>query len=542
MGNDHDVFHYTFIHNVFGCFIENTLEYFADYLYPRFQHKGVATYDKAVEYLRNKEDLGREGDKPNLPAIFLNPTGDFNLDDANSLARNMWRFPHLAPGQSQGLFDPIYLDKNVEITVAFTRIKGEIELLSLLPSFYEWFDLKMYFIQMFGGEGRYIEPMYFNDFIILPPELVNYQYENDITGESYKLDWSSNSYNFLVETTNQNELVVPGKVKPRFVMRGMSDGSTRYGGADAMAEWRLSTMIEYEIEIPSYIILKTNGVVENVDFKIDYGSVYSTYDEYNIPEVSDTVEVYVESGLQDNFNTVVNPVMVENPDIQEDMENNENTNTVTEPVPDPENPGEFIDPVIITEPIFDLQKEPPELVPAPDPPPVFNLPPQDSPSEQLPEPEENPAFKTTPSSGICSVGDKIIRQLVMKTRYFHKVTEEQADSTEDVIIVLPERIYDTTLLKVNSKYGPLEYGIHFVIENAGKDMRLIIEKIELNKNDMIELFVYDVPFNASNPIFIVGGSSYISTTGEGVNYRPSLTVEWALRGSSNSETNIDGEI
>ena len=95
-----DKFHYQFIHNVFGCFIENTLEYFADYLYPRFQHKVVGTYDKAVEYITKQEQYGREGDKPNLPALVLNPTGDFNLDDPNSTAHQFWRFPHLAAGQA----------------------------------------------------------------------------------------------------------------------------------------------------------------------------------------------------------------------------------------------------------------------------------------------------------------------------------------------------------------------------------------------------------------------------------------------------------
>ena len=470
-----DKFHYQFIHNVFGCFIENTLEYFADYLYPRFQHKVVGTYDKAVEYITKQEQYGREGDKPNLPALVLNPTGDFNLDDPNSTAHQFWRFPHLAAGQAAGLFDPIYKDNNVEINVAFTRLKGEIELLALLPSFYEYFDLKIYLIQMFGGEGRYIEPMYFNDFLILPPELVNYKYENEFTGESYTLDWTNNAYDFLVKTTNKNELVVPGKVKPRYVLRGMSDGSTRYGGMDDTATWRLSSIIEYEIEIPSFIFLKTDNVIENVDFGIKYGSVYSTYDEYNIPEYEHTLEVHVDSGFKENKNTVINPNI-----INEDPIDIEEGNI----------PPESIQ--------YDFQESPPE-------------------------------------GGMCEIGEKITRDLEMKNRYFHKVTQEQADSTTDIIVTLPERIYDTTLLKVQSKHGPMDYGSHFVIENAGKDLKILIENVELEVGDMLELFVYDTPFNDSNPIFIIGGSSLISTTQETPN-RSSLNVKWALTGTSRCES------
>ena len=460
-----DKFHYQFIHNVFGCFIENTLEYFADYLYPRFQHKVVGTYDKSVEYITKQEQYGREGDKPNLPALVLNPTGDFDLDDPNSTAHQFWRFPHLAAGQAEGLFDPIYKDNNVEITVAFTRLKGEIELLALLPSFYEYFDLKIYLIQMFGGQGRYIEPLFFNDFLILPPELVNYRYENDVTGESYKLDWTNNAYEFLVKTTNQNELVVPGKVKPRYVLRGMSDGSTRYGGSDDTADWKLSSIIEYEIEIPSFIFLKTNGVIENVDFNIKYDSAYSTFDEYNVPQHEHIMEVHVDSGLQEDKNTIVNPNIVDEPiDI-------ENSNTPPEPE-------------------YNFQEDPPDC-------------------------------------GLCEAGETIIRELEMKNRYFHRITKEQAESKTDFSIILPEKIFDKTYLKVQDKNGIMDYGDRYNIKNNGTELKFKVNKVDYIEGDMIELFVYDVPFKDSAPIFLCSGSSAISTTDE-TPERAELNVEWAL--------------
>jgi len=445
-----DKFHYQFIHNVFGCFIEDTLEYFADYLYPRFEHTVIATYDKGVEYIVKQSKLGREGDKPNLPALILNPTGEFDLDDPNSLAHQLWRFPHLAPAQASGLFTPIYKDNNIEITVAFTRLKGEIELLALLPSFYEYFDLKIFLIQMFGGTGRYIQPIYFNDFIILPPELVNYRYENDITGESYQLDWSNNALDFLVKTTNRNELVIPGKVKPRYVLRGMSDGSNRYGGTDELASWRLSSTIEYEIEIPTFIYLKSDYIVENIITNIGYGSAYSTYKDYNIPEFKQTTEVHFDSGLQEDKNTI---------NINEDGD-------------------EF----------YNYQKPPP--------------------------------------LNICG-GDKIKRELVMKNRYFHKITQDQADSTADIIITLPEQIYEINLLTVQSKHGPMNYGTHYTIENEGKDLRIIVKNVNLNTGDMLELFVYESIKGANNPTSLIAGSSLISTTGETPN-RASLIVELAF--------------
>ena len=66
-------YHYEFIHNVLGHFYKDTLDYFADYLYPRFtEWKIIGTYDKAVQYLLQNEKAGRETDQPQKPALILN--------------------------------------------------------------------------------------------------------------------------------------------------------------------------------------------------------------------------------------------------------------------------------------------------------------------------------------------------------------------------------------------------------------------------------------------------------------------------------------
>ncbi len=488
MPTETDQYHQQFIHNVFGCFIENTLEYFADYLYPRFQHQVVGTYDKAVEYITKQEHYGREGDKPNLPALILNPTGDFDLDDAQSLAKQLWRFPHLAPHLAQQLFMPIYQDNNVEVNVAFTRLKGEIELLALLPSFYEYFDLKIFIIQHFGGQGRPIEPMYFNDFIILPDELVNYQYSNDATGESYKLDWKNNgAYEFLVETTNKNELVVPGKLKPRYTLRGMSDGSTRYGGMDDVANWRLSCIVEYEIEIPTFLLLKTDYILENIDFNLRFGSAYSKYADYNLPVNEITIQRHWDSGMQESTNTIINTTVEDNPDVMNDLNSNTNTSSIDDP--SIEGSGETN---------YDYQGLPPE--------------------------------------SLCDT-EKISRELIFKTRYFHEVTQEQSDSTSDVIIILPELIFDPTLIKVQSKYGLMDYGDDYLLENGGQDLKIIVDNVNLKKGDFIEIFIYETPYAQPNPLFLCAGSSVISTTDE-TPERASIEVKWALTSNAICKTNV----
>ena len=130
-------------------------------MWPRFEHRVVATYDKAVEYLTKKDQYGREVDKPQLPAMILNPSGEFDLAEATAGGHQMWRFPNLSPGFAKRLFIPIYKDENMYITVAFMRIQGDIELLMLLNSFYEYCDLRMLFLNVFGGFDRWIDPQFF---------------------------------------------------------------------------------------------------------------------------------------------------------------------------------------------------------------------------------------------------------------------------------------------------------------------------------------------------------------------------------------------
>jgi len=281
------------------------MDYFGDYLYPRFQYQCIANYDKAVEYLTKQDQYGREVDKPILPAIVLNPSGDFGLDDANSTARQLWRFPNLACGLADMLYEPIYTDNNISLNVAFTRLKGEIELLMLLNSFYEYFDVKLLLIQIFGGENRPIYPRFFNSFIIIPEELYNFEYYNDVTGQRHNIDWDSiDVRNQLIKTTNKNEYVVDGLLKPRYTLNGLSDNSAKYGGTDSLADWRLTAQIGYEIEIPSYFILKTDWVAENIQFDLRFSSTYTKHPAFGYPPFHrEQMATNWNSGLEEQTNS-----------------------------------------------------------------------------------------------------------------------------------------------------------------------------------------------------------------------------------------------
>jgi len=295
---------YFFIHNVYANFFKDALDYFSLHLYPRFEYKVVGTYDKAVEYLNKQCEANRETDKPNLPALILNPSGDFELADGNAGGKQLWRFPNLAPGMLKRIFEPVYQDENILIDVGFMRIQGEIELLMLLNSFYEYCDLKMLFLEIFGGYERWIYPQFFSTFIIIPEELKNYTYTNPYTHANYKIDWkSSGAYDKLVRTIAKDELVIPCNIKPIYKLTGVSDGSQRYGGADQLADWRLNATIRYEIELPSFLVLQTDYLVKDIDINIYAGSTYSSYDYTEVPTFKLSMKKHFDWGLDETSNS-----------------------------------------------------------------------------------------------------------------------------------------------------------------------------------------------------------------------------------------------
>lgn len=295
---------YQFIHNVFANFFKDSLDFFSTCLYPRFQYRVIGTYDKGVEYINKQCEYGRETDMPMYPALILNPSGEFMPADANAGGRQYWRYPNLAPTMVKRLFDPIYKDQHIQVHAGFLRIKGEMELIMLLNSFYEYCDLRMLFLNIFGGLDRIIYPNFFSSFIILPEDFVNFTYDNEYTGANYQIDWSTaNASDKLVKTIATEELVLPLNIKPQYALTSLSDGSNRYGGTDGVAEWKLSATVNYELEIPNYLILESDFLAEEINLEVRYGSAYSANNDFQPPDTRMLYDYSWNWGLNYDTNT-----------------------------------------------------------------------------------------------------------------------------------------------------------------------------------------------------------------------------------------------
>ena len=76
------------------------------------------------------------------------------------------------------------------------------------------------------------------------------------------------------------------------------------------------------------------------------------------------------------------------------------------------------------------------------------------------------------------------------TRYFHVVSQTEADSETNVDIAMPEPILDKRRLIVNSQYGPMDYGDHYTLSDDGWTSTINVPAVNLDVNQIIELYVY----------------------------------------------------
>ena len=263
-----------FIHNILSDYYKSLLDYFSNY-YSRFNYKIISTYDKAIQYIKNKQDqFGREIDKPNLPAIILDPTGELNISDSSG--RQLRRFPKIMSGGAKLNNKAIYMDDDVIIYPGFVRLVGEINVILLLSSFYEYCDVRLLFLQQFSGTERYSNEMEFSSYIILPDEIVFYEYDNEITNVKHELDWFKFSVvKDVVKTINSEKFLYNVCIKPIIKLTGISDASEKYGGSDDISQWKLNLSFEYEIEIPWYLSLHINHLVKYVNFNINVDDISS---------------------------------------------------------------------------------------------------------------------------------------------------------------------------------------------------------------------------------------------------------------------------
>ncbi len=299
--------HHHYINNCMGMFYRGILNYFANELYP-FNYKVIATYNKAVEFFNKKMEEGHEIDKQILPAITLDPSGDFLPDERSG--RFMWQYPNLYPSFGAKLFDSIYKDNQVIVTPVFTRFTGTLELICWLHSVYEYIDFRTLVIMWSGGINRVVRPEHLWSYIVMPDEILDYQYKNNLNvGEQpYQIDWrSTDAVITLIRNMNQEKVVYPVLLSPMLQLESITDGSEKYGGTD-LASHKLQINFRYEIDLPTFVHVKSDWKLENIKIGVSMGDVHTRYGlETPVEQLQETETTTPDFQLNDLKVFAVNP-------------------------------------------------------------------------------------------------------------------------------------------------------------------------------------------------------------------------------------------
>jgi len=392
-------YHYTYIHNAFADLYDTFLSFINSVFNGRFRYSTVSTYSKFVRYIKDQAEYGREIDGVPYSAVVLNPSGDINLDE--TMGRLIWRFPQSGAFISK-LLEPIYQDSNIKVHVGTSYVTGEMELIMIFDSIYEYLDARFLLLQLFRGMNQILTPLYVNTFIVLPDEVFLLNYNNEYTNESYTLDWLNNgAKNVLIKSLADNYNVFPLTFIPRFKLTGMSDGSKKYGGADELTEYRLVSTINFQTNIPSFLCVILDHAVEKIDFNIEISGIrrYTEFLPKDMPTIIKSFSSEYDNGLEPGVN------------------------------------GDFI---ITDDMTADVTK---------------------------------------------------IDDYYFKIRYYHQITEQEAESDE-IGIIIPELIDENTkLILISESNGELNYGDDYIIEN--NVIKLDNSQSKYHKNEVIKLYVYN---------------------------------------------------
>ena len=125
-----------------------------------------------VEYFKKQLELGQEVDKQILPAVTLDPSGEFAPEERGG--KFLWQYPELYPAFGAKMWKKMYVDENILITPCFSRFQGNIELLFWFSSVYEYLDFRTKLFMFSGGYGRWLRPKLFWSYITLPDEIIDF--------------------------------------------------------------------------------------------------------------------------------------------------------------------------------------------------------------------------------------------------------------------------------------------------------------------------------------------------------------------------------
>ena len=266
--------------NKFYCFYVNNclmdafsgmMSWFSESYYNAFKHCILGGYDKAIREIKTHLKNGEQSGALPLPSISLNPFGDLAVDPKFP---QLWRVPSVGTNLASLYLDPLYEDEYFGFSVIANRFTGNFEVIIYCNSPYEYLDFFVQTLMWFhGGFNRRVRPGLISTNCIIPDEVVETAYEDA------PYDWTKSGLKKeFVKSMNGNYYLFPINIGPQIWLTGVSNASTVYG-EDDVASYKLQITVEYDIDLPTHVIVKSNDRIRNMNIHL------STSDPVFVPEI-----------------------------------------------------------------------------------------------------------------------------------------------------------------------------------------------------------------------------------------------------------------
>ena len=279
-----------YVHNPLMDVFSGIMSWFNTAYFTDFKATIIGGYDRAIKEIEDSLNSGEQVEQLKLPAISLNPFGDIATDPKFP---NLWRCKDIGESLQNLYMDPIYEDDYFGFSVIANRFTGNFEVIIYVQSPYEYLDHYIQSIMFFhGGFNRRVRPGLIRTNAIIPDEVVNTAYDGVAP-----YDWSGSGITQeFIKVLNADHFVYPMELGPQIWLNSITNASTIYGD-DGLTTYKLQMVIEYDVDLPTHIIVKNNDRIESLNIKI------TTSDPVFIPEIpiynaSDTVYVTDDQNLE----------------------------------------------------------------------------------------------------------------------------------------------------------------------------------------------------------------------------------------------------
>lgn len=233
-------------------------------VYQDFKGFVYGGYDKGLQTYRQQVETVNQGDLIDYGLPLISYT--INIDGPAETVDSTWRSSKLNIGHARVIYEPFYKDDDLELRIVYRRFKGTIDLNIFCSSQPEQLDIQMSFIDSFISLNKFIvAPL--RVFTIIPDSFL----ATDIHGvQINRVFKKENISRDFIEAVNERAYYLGCNTNSQIRLVSLTPSNKLYGGKD-LPEFTLTGSMEFEVDIPQYILAWSSCVFQlNLDISVAF--------------------------------------------------------------------------------------------------------------------------------------------------------------------------------------------------------------------------------------------------------------------------------